>query len=162
VLDPVTLGELQSDIVVTLCELEMYFSVSFFDITVHLVREIRLCGPMFLRYMYPFERAMGQLKGLVQSRSRPEGSIVEGYIAEEVIEFYTSYLEGVEPIGLPKSQHEGRLQGVDTIGYKLVTVGLELRQKAYLNVLQQLAIVAPYVNEHLAVIRENNPLKDEI
>jgi Domain of unknown function (DUF4218) len=107
VLDPITLGELQSDIVVTLCELEMYFSVSFFDImvhlTVHLVREIRLCGPIFLLYMYPFERAMGQLKGLVRSRSRPEGSIVEGYIAEEVIEFYTSYLEGVEPIGLPKS-----------------------------------------------------------
>jgi Domain of unknown function (DUF4216)/Domain of unknown function (DUF4218) len=105
---------------------------------------------------------MGQLKGLVRSRSRPEGSIVEGYIAEEVIEFYTSYLEGVEPIGLPKSRHEGRLQGVGTIGYKLVTVGLELRQKAYLKVLQQLAVVAPYVNEHLAVIRENNPLKDEI
>jgi Domain of unknown function (DUF4218) len=91
VLDPVTLGELQSDIVVTLCELEIYFPVSFFDIMihliVHLVREIRLCGPMFLRYMYPFERAMGQLKGLVRSRSRPEGSIVEGYITEEVIEF---------------------------------------------------------------------------
>jgi Domain of unknown function (DUF4218) len=69
VLDPVTLGELQLDIVVTLCELEMYFPVSFFDIivhlTVHLVREIRLCGHMFLRYMYLFERAMGQLKGLV-------------------------------------------------------------------------------------------------
>jgi Domain of unknown function (DUF4218) len=166
VLDPVTLGQLQSDIVVTLCELEMYFPVSFFDIMinliVHLVREIRLCGPMFLRYMYPFERAMGQLKGLVRSRSRPEGSIVEGYIVEEVIEFYTSYLEGVEPIGLPKSRHEGRLQGVGTIGYKLVTVVLELRQKTYLKVLQQLAVVAPYVNEHLAVIRENNPLKDEI
>jgi Domain of unknown function (DUF4218) len=126
VLDPVTLGELQSDIVVTLCELEIYFSVSFFDImihlTVHLVREIRLRGPMFLRYMYQFERAMGQLKGLVQSRSRPKGTIVEGYIAEEVIEFYTSYLEEVEPIGLPKS----RLRGVGTIGYKLITIGLEL------------------------------------
>jgi Domain of unknown function (DUF4216)/Domain of unknown function (DUF4218) len=112
--------------------------------------------------MYPFERAMGQLKGLVRSRSRPEGSIVEGYIAEEVIEFYTSYLEGVEPIGLLKSRHEGRLQGVGTIGYKLVTVGLELRQKTYLKVLQHLAIVAPYVNEHLAVIRENIHFKGEI
>jgi Domain of unknown function (DUF4218) len=166
VLDPDTLGELQSDIMVTLCELEIYFSVSFFDImvhlTVHLVREIRLCGPMFLRYMYPFERAMSQLKGLVRSRSRPERNIVEGYIAKEVIEFYTSYLEGVEPIGLPKSRHEGRLQGVGTIGYKLVTVGLELRQKTYLKVLQHLAVVAPYVNEHLAVIRENNPFKGEI
>jgi Domain of unknown function (DUF4218) len=82
---------------------------------------------MFLRYMYPFERAMRQLKGLAQSRSQPEGSIVEGYIAEEIIEFYTSYLERVELIGLLKSRHEGRLQGVGTIGYKLITVGLELR-----------------------------------
>jgi Domain of unknown function (DUF4218) len=105
---------------------------------------------------------MGQLKGLVRSRSRPEGSIVEGYIAEDVIEFYTCYLEGVEPNGLPKSRHEGRLQGIGAIGYKLVTVGLELRQKTYLKVLQQLVVMAPYVNEHLAVIRENNLLKGEI
>jgi Domain of unknown function (DUF4218) len=66
VLELVTLGELQSDIMATLCELEMYFPVLFFDIMVyliiHLVREIRLCGPMFLWYMYPFERAIGQLK----------------------------------------------------------------------------------------------------
>jgi hypothetical protein len=74
-------------------------------------------------------------------RIRPEESIVEGYIAEEIIEFYTSYLEGVEPIGLPKSRHESRLQGVGTIGYKLITVGLELRQKIYLKVLQHLVVV---------------------
>jgi Domain of unknown function (DUF4218) len=113
VLDLVTLDELQSDIMVTLCELKIYFSVLFFDIMVHLivhlVREIRLCSPMFLRHMYSFERVMGQLKGLAQSRSQPEGNIVEGYIAEEVFEFYTSYLERVELIGLPKSRHEGRL-----------------------------------------------------
>jgi Domain of unknown function (DUF4218) len=117
---------------------------------------------MFLRYMYPFERAMGQLKGLVRSRSRPEGSIIERYIAKEVIEFYTSYLEGVEPIGLPKSRHDGRLQSVGTIGYKLITIGFELHQKTYLKVQQHLAVVAPYVNEHLAIIRENNHFKGEI
>jgi Domain of unknown function (DUF4218) len=105
---------------------------------------------------------MGQLKGLVKKRSRPEGSIVEGYIVEEVIEFYISYLERIEPIGLPKSRHKGRLQGIGTIRYKLVTVGLELRQKVYLKVLQHLSLVAPSVNEHLAYLRENNPFKGEI
>jgi Domain of unknown function (DUF4218) len=95
--------------------------------------------------MCQFERAMGQLKGFVQSWSRPEGSIVEWCIAEEIIEFYTSYLEGVELIGLPKSRHEGRLQGVGTIGYKLVTVGLKLCQKAYLKVMQHLVVMSPYV-----------------
>jgi Domain of unknown function (DUF4218) len=91
VLDPVTLGELQTNIMVILCELEIYFLVLFIDImvhlTVHLVREVRLCGPIFLRYMYPFERAMGQLKELVRSWSRHEGSIVEGYITERSLSF---------------------------------------------------------------------------
>jgi Domain of unknown function (DUF4218) len=76
----------------------MFLPPSFFDIivdlTIHLVREIRMCGSIFLHYMYPFERAMGQLKGLVRSRSKPEGSIVMGKLDEEVIEYYTDYLEG--------------------------------------------------------------------
>jgi Domain of unknown function (DUF4218) len=37
---------------------------------------------MFLRYMYHFERSMGQLKQLVQSHSQPEGSAVKGYLLE--------------------------------------------------------------------------------
>jgi Domain of unknown function (DUF4218) len=131
VIDPGTLEKLQTDVVVTLYELEMYFPPSFFDImvhlTIHLVQEIKLCGLIFLQYMYHLERAMGQLKGLVRSRSRPEGSIVEGYISEEVIELYTDFLDGVEPIGLPRSRHEGRLQGSSKIGHKIVSMGLELR-----------------------------------
>jgi len=165
VIDPETLDFLQADVVVTLCELEMYFPPSFFDImvhlTVHLIREIKLCGPPFLRYMYPFERIMGQLKGLVRSRSRPEGSIVEGYVAQEVIEFYSDYLAGIDPIGLPTSRHEGRLQGAGTIGYKLVKVTYDLQQKAHLKILQHLADVAPYVIKHLAELREQNPWKGE-
>ncbi|XP_073049489.1 uncharacterized protein [Primulina eburnea] len=38
------------------------FPPSFFDVmlhlTVHLVREVRLCGPVYFRWMYPFERSM--------------------------------------------------------------------------------------------------------
>jgi Domain of unknown function (DUF4218) len=82
VINPNELDVLQRDVVATLCEFEMLFPPSFFDImvhlTVHLVREIKLCGPMFLHWMYPFDRTMGQLKGMVRSRSKPEGSIVEG------------------------------------------------------------------------------------
>jgi Domain of unknown function (DUF4218) len=72
--------------------------------------------------MYPFERATGQLKGMVHSRSKLAGSIIEGKIVEEVIEFYTDYLKGVESIGVPESLHEGRLIGVGTIGkYSFLT-----------------------------------------
>ncbi|KAD2804018.1 hypothetical protein E3N88_37395 [Mikania micrantha] len=66
VIDPEVLDEWQKEIIITICELEMYFPPSFFDIMVHLVihivREIKICGPVFLRYMYPFERFMGFLK----------------------------------------------------------------------------------------------------
>jgi Domain of unknown function (DUF4218) len=67
-----------------------------------------MCGPMYLHYMYPFERGMNNLKELCQSRW-PEGSIVEGYNAEEVIEFYSEHTDGLHPMRHPKSQHEGRL-----------------------------------------------------
>nr|GEW72430.1 hypothetical protein [Tanacetum cinerariifolium] len=49
--------------------------------------KIKTCGPTFLRDMYPFERYIGILKGYVRNRSRPEGSIIEGYATEEAIEF---------------------------------------------------------------------------
>ena len=54
------LPEIQNDIVITLCLLEKYFPPSFFEIMihlmVHLVREVELCGPIFFRWMYAFER----------------------------------------------------------------------------------------------------------
>ncbi|KAI5340561.1 hypothetical protein L3X38_019835 [Prunus dulcis] len=75
------LDKLEEDVVVTLCLLEKYFPPSFFDImvhlVVHLVREVRLCGPVYFRWMYPFERYMKVLKGYVQNRTRPEGCIAE-------------------------------------------------------------------------------------
>jgi hypothetical protein len=45
-----------------MCILEAYFLLAFFDISVHLivhlVKEIRYLGPMFLHHMYPYERFM--------------------------------------------------------------------------------------------------------
>jgi hypothetical protein len=51
---------LQERIVSTLCHLEMLFPPSFFTVmihlTVHLVEEAQLGGPVHYRYMYPVER----------------------------------------------------------------------------------------------------------
>ena len=51
VIDPQQLDDLENEASIILCELEMYFSPSFFDIMiyliVHLVREIRCVGPCF-------------------------------------------------------------------------------------------------------------------
>ncbi|MBJ2390733.1 DUF4218 domain-containing protein, partial [Salmonella enterica subsp. enterica serovar Corvallis] len=84
VIDPQKLDELENEAYVLLCQLEMYFPPSFFDIMihliVHLVREVRICGPVFLRWMYPIERYMKILKGYVKNPHRPEASIVERYV----------------------------------------------------------------------------------
>ena len=53
VVDVSTLDELKNQLVVTLCFLKKYFLPSFFDIMIHLimhlVRDVRLCGPFYLR-----------------------------------------------------------------------------------------------------------------
>jgi Domain of unknown function (DUF4218) len=111
------LSRLQEEIVVILCELEIYFPPAFFDICVHLlvhiVDDIIHLGPAFLHNMMPFERMNGVIKGFVRNRARPEGSIVQGYLTEECISFCTNLLGEVDdPIGLPRNRHLGRLDGV--------------------------------------------------
>ena len=90
VIDPSKLDQLQNEIVEILCMFEQIFPPAFFDImihlTVHLVRKIRLCGILYLRWMYTFKRFMKILKGYVRNWPRPEGCIVEYYIVKEAIE----------------------------------------------------------------------------
>ena len=77
------LDRLQEEIVVILCELEIYFSPAFFDIMVHLlvhvVDDIIHLGPTFLHNMMPFETMNGVIKGFVRNRCRPDGSIAKGF-----------------------------------------------------------------------------------
>lgn len=81
VIDPAILPTLQKEIVITLCDIEMYFPPLFFDITVylvvHLVKETQLCGPTYMRWMYPAERYMKILKGYVKNQSRTKGCIAK-------------------------------------------------------------------------------------
>ena len=100
-----------------------------------------------------FIRLLGELKGYVRNRSRPEGSIVEGYASEEVIEFYTNYLEGVKGIGIPQSRHVGRLHGVGTIGPKQSSPDHKLFEIAHFVVLEHMTCVAPYIKEHMEMLR---------
>jgi len=87
---------------------------------VHLVGEIRICGPSFLRWMYPIERCMKIFKGYVKNSYRPEASIVVRYIVEEAIDFCTMYMSEVEAIGVPKSKHEVMCEGKGTQGVRVV------------------------------------------
>jgi hypothetical protein len=165
VIDPEKLPTLQNEIVVTLCELEMYFPPSFFDImvhlTIHLIMETQYCGPAYMRWMYPIERYMKILKGYVKNRSRPEGCIVERYIVEEAVEFFTDFLSNVESIGLPMSRHSGRTTGEGIGASKLVTISdIELEQ-AHLYVLHNADEVEPYVEKHKEILQSLNPNRSE-
>ncbi|GJW64215.1 reverse transcriptase domain-containing protein [Tanacetum coccineum] len=57
--------------------------------------EAILGGPVYMRWMYPFERYMKKLKNYVRNKARPEGCIAEGYIAEEALTFCSHYLRNV-------------------------------------------------------------------
>ena len=80
--------------------MELIFPPTFFDIMVHLIihlpEEAIFGGPLFMRWMYPFERYMKKLKNYVGNKARPEGSIAEGYIADEALTFCSMYFKDVE------------------------------------------------------------------
>ena len=120
VLDPVKFDDLENEAAIILCQLEMYFPPAFFDIMVHLivhlVREIKCCGPVYLQWMYPVERYMKILKGYTKNLHHPEASIVERYIAEEVIEFCSEYFEKDKPVGLLESRYDDRVRGKGSRG----------------------------------------------
>ncbi|KAL3648207.1 hypothetical protein CASFOL_007631 [Castilleja foliolosa] len=128
---------------------------------VHLVSEIRECGPVHLRWMYPFERYMKILKGYVKNPYRPEASIVERYVAEEAIEFCSQYLSEKKSIGHSKTRYEGRILGKGTLGGKLKNANREEVLQAHLNILNNNPEIDTYLEAHKAIIKEQNPRKNE-
>jgi len=164
VIDPNKLDELENESIFILCRLEMFFPPSFFDIMVHLivhlVREIRMCGPVYLRWMYPFERYMKILKGYVKNLYRPEASIVERYITEEAIESCTDYLSDAKSVGLPKSRHEERCDGKGT-RLKVKHMAHAQVFQAHLYILNNTVEVEPYLSAHKTVVKSKYPRMNE-
>jgi hypothetical protein len=107
--------------------------------------------------MFPYERFYGFLKSLVHNRLFPEGAIVRGYETIEAVELAMGYMDPQNPIGVPRSRHEGRLLGVGTMGKRLVTPDAYAFQKAHFTVIQQLNLITPFANEHKRQLREDNP-----
>nr|GEY53406.1 hypothetical protein [Tanacetum cinerariifolium] len=81
----------QIKVVDILYDLELIYSHTLFDIMIHLVIYLPLealeGGPIRPRWMFPFERHMKKPKGYVRNKSKPEGSIAEGYVAKEALTF---------------------------------------------------------------------------
>ncbi|XP_072074365.1 uncharacterized protein [Arachis hypogaea] len=151
-----TIDHLEVDIREILCQLERIFSPSFFDIMVHLpihlVNELRLGGPVQFRWMYSIERYLCRLKSYVRNKSRPEGSIAEGYLVEECLTFCSRYLSPdvdtrlsrrtqnydncseAEPIGGKRKGQPFSLDTSEEISYKSIRGMLEDREEISLDI----------------------------
>jgi hypothetical protein len=102
---------------------------------------------------------MEVLKKYVHNRARPEGSIAKGYGIEEVIEFCIDFIPNLDPIGVPKLRHEGRLSGQGKKSY----IGKEedYFRKAHYTILRNSSLVEPYIEEHKDIVRSESPGRTE-
>ncbi|GJX84572.1 DIE2/ALG10 family protein, partial [Tanacetum coccineum] len=91
--------KVESQFVDILCNFEKIYPPAFFDIMIHLVihlpQEALKGRHIPYRWMYPFKRYMKKLKNYVRNKAKPEGSIVEGYVAEEALTFNSHYFRDV-------------------------------------------------------------------
>lgn len=51
---------------------------------------------LFNVIIYHYYRELGHLKTFVRNKAQPEGSIAEGYLAEESLTFCSRYIEDIE------------------------------------------------------------------
>ncbi|KAJ9553381.1 hypothetical protein OSB04_017426 [Centaurea solstitialis] len=172
VLQPQDLIGLENMIAKTLCDLERIFPPSFFNVmvhlSVHLASEAKIAGPVHYRWMYPIERYLSTLKSYVRNKSKPEGSIAEGYLAEECLSFCSLYLsddvetkrnrrsrnydDGGTPDVLPIFSMSGRPVGA----IETTRLDLETLAQAHLYVLFNCNKVDEFINEHLKTVRDQN------
>jgi hypothetical protein len=161
VIDFSELDEIHKEIRVTMCQLEMCFTPSFFETMehymIHLADQIFVLGPSYMHYMYPYEFHMVVMKGYVRNRAYPEGSMTEGYTTEEVVKCYADYIKDGKSIGVPISGHHGRLSGKGTKGAKsIIYATYERVCEAHFSIMHQLAVMRPCVEKHLQELREKN------
>jgi len=157
-IDSQKLDELEEEIIVILFQLEMFFPPSFIDImvhlVVHLVREIRSCGPVYIRWMYLVELYMKILKGYVKNQFCSEASIIERYISEESIEFCFEYLSKAKSIGvLEKCWHSPRLMSKSSKGVHVISKSREQILQAHLYILNNTNEVLPYLDTHKDIVK---------
>lgn len=158
VIDEADLLALKEFIAETLCQLEMCFPPSYFDIMphlmMHMVDQIQQLGPMYLHQKWTYERFMSTLNRYVHNRAYPEGSMIEAYITEKAVNWCMRYIRDERAIVLPVHQHDGRTSGMGRTGWKVRTdVPYEMVQEAHYSILHQLVSMEKYVEKHLEEIR---------
>jgi hypothetical protein len=87
--------------------------------------------------------------------------MIQGYCTEKAVEWALNYADPSNPIGVPKSRHEGRLSGKGTIGMKAITPDPHLIQCIHFHMLQKKSIVSEYLDEHKEVFLRDNHRRNE-
>ena len=72
-----------------------------------------------------------------------------------------SYLDLDNLIGVPHSRHEGRLDGVGTLGKKSMNLERKTYDQTHFLVLEHMELVEPYVLKHKQLIVQQNPRRGE-
>ncbi|XP_071923098.1 uncharacterized protein [Coffea arabica] len=174
VICPQDVVHLESEIAVILCDLEKCFPPTFFDVMVHLVvhlaTEVKLGGPVYYRWMYHVERYLGTLKSYVQNKSRPEGSIAQGYLAEKCINFCSLYLADYVETKFNRSSRNEEVRkeiedGLDIFsesGHPLgrgkpTVFDAHILSKAHQYILFNCDAITPYIEQHRRLIKEAHP-----
>ena len=65
-------------------------------LVLHFHAEAILGRPVYMRWMYPFERYLKKFKDYVRNTAKLEGSISKGYVVDEVVIFCSRYFDDVE------------------------------------------------------------------
>ncbi|KAG9453345.1 hypothetical protein H6P81_006249 [Aristolochia fimbriata] len=161
VLDMKTLERLERVIPIVLCKLEKIFPPAFFDVMIHLVihlaTEAKLVGPVQYKWMYTIERYLLTLKNYICNGNRPEGSIAEGYLMEEVTTFCARYIDGVETkLNRPVCYDEGPI-GVAVSYFILAEEAYQVHRFVLFNCEK----THPYLIEHKNVLKRQHPLWSE-
>jgi hypothetical protein len=150
--DPIDLPTLREVVAIILNMLAWEFPRAFFDVmshlTLHIVEELDICGPVHTRWMYPIERAMKVFKGYVRNRSRPEASMAEGYILDETIGFVTEYLQDFRHVRnriWDADEDEGVYGEVVEGAATKLTLDPVTRDVAHQYVITNVACLAPWI-----------------
>ncbi|XP_027166667.1 uncharacterized protein LOC113766700 [Coffea eugenioides] len=174
VICPQDVVRLESEIAVILCDLEKFFPPTFFNVMVHLVvhlaTEVKLGGPVHYHWMYLVERYLGTLKSYVRNKSRPEGSIAQGYLVEECINFCSLYLADYVETKFNRPNrneeiHKEIEDGLDIFcesGYPLgrgkpTVFDAHILSKAHQYILFNCDAITPYIEQHRRLIEEEHP-----
>jgi hypothetical protein len=146
VYNPAEFQSLEADMAL----LEMEFPPSFFNIMTHLpyhiVQELNMCGLVTKRWMYPMERCMKTLKNYMRNMTRPEASMVEGYIKDGCVGFVTEYLQRFDIVeSQVRDADEEYSEEVLEGARKTYVMNTALRDAAHKYVLRNMSAIQPWL-----------------